>query len=144
MPLETTATTFDQLQIGTAIGPERLFISKDQCRRYARTAHLEAPRFTDDEGAKKEGLPGMILPGNFSLGLLTRLVTDWIAMSGAKVTRIGTTYRVPVQPDHTLTLQGFVTNTYPDERSCEIDIWIENEETERLLTGTATVQFPKS
>jgi len=37
-----------------------------------------APRFTDDEGAKKEGLPGMILPGNMSLSLLTKLVTDWI------------------------------------------------------------------
>ena len=48
-----------------------------------------------------------------------------------------------MQPDHTLTLQGFITNTYPETRQCEIDIWIENEEAERLVTGTATVEFSK-
>ncbi|HXN85369.1 MAG TPA: MaoC/PaaZ C-terminal domain-containing protein [Candidatus Binataceae bacterium] len=134
---------FEDVQIGTAIGPEEIFISKDQTRMYARSSGLDAPRFTDDEGAKKEGLPGMILPGNMSLSLLTKLVTDWIGNNDARMIRLGTTYRVPVQPDHTLTLQGFITNTYPDTRQCEIDIWIENEEAERLVTGTATVEFSK-
>ncbi len=132
---------FADVQIGSAIGPEQIFISKDQCRRYARACGLDAPRFTDDEGAKKEGLPGMILPGNFSLGLLSKLVTDWIGNSRAKLTRLGTTYRVPVQPDRTLVLQGFITNANPEQRECEIDVGIENEEAERLVTGTATVVF---
>lgn len=135
--------TFDQVQIGTAIGPEQIFVSKDQTRKYARACGLDAPRFTDDEGAKKEGLPGMILPGNMSLGLLSKVVTDWIAGSSARLTRLSTTYRVPVQPDHTLTIQGFVTHSYPDSRQCEIDVWIENEDAERLVTGTATVEFSK-
>ena len=48
----------------------------------------------------------MILPGNMSLGLLSKLVTDWIGVEGgAWLTRMSTTYRVPVQPDHTLTIQ---------------------------------------
>lgn len=135
--------TFEEVRIGTPIGPEHIFVSKDQCRRYARACALDFPRFTDDEAAKKEGLPGMILPGNMSLGLLTKFVTDWIGDSGAKLVRLGTTYRVPVQPGHTVTLQGFVTHTYPEQRQCEIDIWIENEESERLVTGTATVEFSK-
>ena len=134
---------FEDVQIGTAIGPEEIFVSKEQTRQYARSCGLDAPRFTDDEGAKKEGLPGMILPGNMSLGLLTKLVTDWIADNAAKMVRLGTTYRVPVQPDRTLSLQGFITNTYPETRQVEIDIWIENEEAERLVTGTATVEFSK-
>jgi acyl dehydratase len=134
---------FEDVQIGTAIGPEEIFVSKDQTRQYARSCGLDAPRFTDDEGAKKEGLPGMILPGNMSLGLLTKLVTDWIADNKAKMVRLGTTYRVPVQPDRTLSLQGFITNTYSETRQVEIDIWIENEEAERLVTGTATVEFSK-
>ncbi len=132
---------FDELQIGTAIGPEEIFVSKEQTRLYARSCGFDAPRFTDDEAAKKEGLPGMILPGNMSLGLLARLVTDWIGSSPARMVRMGTTYRVPIQPDHTLILQGFVTNTYPERRQCDVDIWIENEDAERLVTGTATVEF---
>ncbi len=134
---------FEDVQIGTAIGPQEIFISKAQVRAYAHANGLDAPRFTDDEGAKKEGLPGMILPGNMSLSLLTKLVTDWIGANHARMVRMGTTYRVPVLPDHTLTLQGFITNTYPETRRCEIDIWIENEESERLVTGTATVEFSK-
>ncbi len=133
---------FENLQIGDSIGPEHMFISKDQTRLYARTCHLDAPRFTDDEGARAEGLPGMILPGNMSLSLLTKLVTDWIGSSGAQLARIGTTYRSPVLPDHTVTLQGFLTHTDPAERTVEIDLWLENEDGERLVIGTATVKFP--
>jgi hypothetical protein len=47
-----------------------------------------------------------------------------------------------VQPDHNLTLQGFVTATQADGRTVDLDIWLENEEAERLVIGTATVRFP--
>ncbi len=132
---------FEDVHIGDTLGPLDIFVSKEQTRRYARSSGLDAPRFTDDEGARKEGLPGMIMPGNMSLGLLTKLVTDWIGSSSARVVRMGTTYRVPVEPDHTLTLHGFVTHAEPGERLLEIDVWIENEEAERLVTGTAAVKF---
>jgi acyl dehydratase len=135
------AKAFEELQIGDPLGPVELFISKDQNRHFARTCGLDTPRFTDDEGARKEGLPGMILPGNFSLGLLTRLVTDWLGADGGEMIRIGTTYRQPVQPDHTLTLQGFITHIDTEQRTAELDVWIENEEAERLVIGTATVRF---
>ena len=137
--------SFDEVNIGDTLGPLELFVSKDQCRNYAKIMGMGdiAGRFTDDEAAKKEGLPGMILPGNMSLGLLSKLVTDWIGSSDAKLTRISTTYRVPVQPDHTLTIQGFITNKNSADRTAEVDVWIENEEAERLVTGTATVEFSK-
>ncbi|MGO9603287.1 MAG: MaoC family dehydratase N-terminal domain-containing protein [Candidatus Binataceae bacterium] len=136
--------TFADAHIGDTLGPVQQFVSKEQCRRYARACGLDAPRFTDDEGARKEGLPGMILPGNMSLGIMSKLVTDWIGVDGgAKLIRLSTTYRVPVQPDHTFTLQGFITHATEAERTAEIDVWIENEDAERLVTGTATVQFEK-
>ena len=135
-------TKFDAVNIGDTLGPQEIFLSKDQVRTYARTCGMDVPRFTDDEGARKEGLPGMIAPGNLSLAMLSRLVTDWIGGDGgARMIRLSTTYRVPVQPDHTLILQGFITHTTEAERRAEIDVWIENEEAERLVTGTATVQF---
>ncbi|HEV2170818.1 MAG TPA: MaoC/PaaZ C-terminal domain-containing protein [Candidatus Binatus sp.] len=138
--------SFEQINIGDTLGPLELFVSKDQCRNYAKIMGMGeiAGRFTDDEAAKKEGLPGMILPGNMSLGLLSKLLTDWIGSGNAWLKQISTTYRVPVQPDHALTIQGFVTNKNADDRTAEIDVWIENEDAERLVTGTATVEFRKS
>lgn len=133
---------FEAINIGDALGPEEMYLSKDQVRLYARSTGMWVPRFTDDEGARKEGLPGMITPGNMSLAVLSKLVTDWIGTSGAKMTRMGTTYRQPVLPDHTVTLHGFVTHKNDGDRSVEVDIWIESDEGERLVIGTATVQFP--
>jgi len=136
--------SFEDIKIGDTLGPLELFVSKDQCRAYANAMGMGgAGRFTDDEAARKEGLPGMIIPGNMSLGLLSKLVTDWIGSSNARLTRMSTTYRVPVQPDHTITIHGFITNKNPADRTTEIDVWMENEEAERLVTGTATVAFRK-
>ena len=140
--MENGAKTFEDIRIGDPLGPRREFISKDQNRAFAMACGLNAPRFIDDAGARAEGLPGAILPGNFSLGLLTRLVTDWLGSCGARLTRIGTTYRQIVQPDHELTVQGFVTHTREEDRTVELDIWLENEDAERLVIGTATVKFP--
>jgi acyl dehydratase len=134
---------YDDVKIGDALGPQEMFLSKDQVRAYAKTTGMWVPRFTDDEGARKEGLPGMITPGNMSLALLSKLVTDWISSSDAKLIRVGTTYRQPVLPDHPIVLQGFITHTNDQDRTAEMDIWIENEEAERLVIGTATVQFVK-
>src|ERR1700693_4852704 len=133
---------FETVTIGDELGPQEFHLSKDQVRAYARTTGMWVPRFTDDEAARKEGLPGMIAPGNLSLAMLSRLVTDWIGASGARLARLGTTYRQPVQPDHTITLNGFVTHTEPGEKRVEIDVWIENEDAERLVIGTASVEFP--
>lgn len=91
---------YSDVKIGDALGPQEMFLSKDQVRAYAKTTGMWVPRFTDDEGARKEGLPGMITPGNMSLALLSKLVTDWFGSSDAKLTRVGTTYRQPVLPNH--------------------------------------------
>jgi acyl dehydratase len=136
-----TLKRYQDVQIGDALGPEEVFLSKAQVRAYASTTGMWVPRFTDDEGARKEGLPGMITPGNMSLAMLSRLVTDWIGSSGAKLVRLGTTYRQPVLPDHTIVLQGFVTHRNDADLTAEMDVWIENEDAERLVIGTATVQF---
>lgn len=140
--MPNAAKNFDSVQVGDTLGPQEIYLSKDQVRTYARTCGMDVPRFTDDEGARKEGLPGMIAPGNMSLGMLSRLVTDWIGNGNARLTRLGTTYRQPVQPDRTITLNGFVTHVEPKEKRVEIDVWIENEDGERLVIGTASVAFP--
>ena len=134
--------TFDTVQIGDTLGPQQIYVSKEQVRAYALSCGMNTPRFTNDEGARKEGLPGMIMPGNMSLALITKLVTDWLGAGGARMTRIGTTYRTPVQPNHDFVMQGFVTHMDASTRTAEVDVWLENEDAERLVIGTATVQFP--
>lgn len=130
------ARRFDEVFEGDDLGPVELHLSKDQVRGYARAVDHYFPRFTDDEAARREGLPGMITPGNMSMGLLATLIDDWAGPGTLR--RLGTTFRGLVLPDRTIRLCGAVTHKDEPSRSVELDVWIESDEGERLVIGTAT------
>ena len=131
---------FEEVEEGDELPPIDLLLTKDFVRQYARTASMDFPRFTDDEGARREGLPGMIAPGVLSMGLLARLIGEW--NQAAQITRIGTTFRSPVLPDCAIHLLGFVTQKDIEQHTAECDIWMENDDGERWVMGTATVVLP--
>src|SRR5262245_61548439 len=122
---------FEDIEEGDELPGIDLFLSKDQVRRYARTANMYVPRFTDDEGARAEGLPGMIAPGVMSMGLLARMISDWNCV--ALIQRIGTTFRSPVLPDRNIHLRGAITQKNEANHTIECDIWIENDDGERWV-----------
>jgi len=101
---------FEDIEEGDEITSIDFFLSKDNVRQYAKTANMYFPRFTDDEGARAEGLPGMIAPGVQSMGLLARMISDW--NPAAMIRRIGTTFRSPVLPDRNVHLRGAVTQKF--------------------------------
>lgn len=131
---------FEDIEEGDELPGVDLFLSKDQVRQYAKAANMYFPRFTDDEAARAEGLPGMIAPGVMSLGLLARLISDW--NQAATIQRIGTTFRSPVLPDCTIHLRGAVTQKNEADHTADCDIWMENDDGERWVIGTATVTVP--
>jgi acyl dehydratase len=131
------AVTFDTIEEGDDLETQALHLSKDQVREYARVNGISFARFVDDEGARKEGLPGMIAPGNMSMGLLATFVEAW-AGAGA-LRRLGSTFRGLVLPDATFHLCAAVTEKDAARRTAELDVWMENEDGERVVIGTATV-----
>jgi len=128
---------FDDVEEGDELSARSFFLSKDQVRAYARAGGQWSPRFTDDEGARREGLPGMITPGNMSMGLLASFLEAWAGPGTLR--RLGTTFRGLVLPDRTIRLCAAVTQKEDASRSVELDVWLESEEAERLVIGTATV-----
>jgi len=130
---------FDDVIEGDEIGPVTRLLSKDEVRAYARACEVYFPRFTDDEGARQEGLPGMITPGNMSMGLLATLINGWAGAGSLR--RLGTTFRGLVLPDRTIRLCGAVTQKDEAARTVELDVWLESDEGERLVVGTASVQL---
>jgi acyl dehydratase len=131
------ALAFEAVEEGDELPVRELFLAKDQVRAYARAANQWGARFTDDEGARREGLPGMITPGNMSMGLLGSLVEGWAGAGTLR--RLGTTFRGLVLPDRALRLCGTVTQKDVASRTVELDVWIESDEGERPVIGTATV-----
>jgi acyl dehydratase len=128
---------FDDVFEGDELDPQTAFHAKDQVRAYARASRIYFPRFTDDEGARREGLPGMITPGNMSMGLISTYLERWAGPRSLR--RLGTTFRGLLLPERTIRICGVVTQRDDAARTVELDVWIENDDGERAVIGTATV-----
>jgi len=131
------ARRFDDISEGDDIPTYVFEHTKDAVRTYARACEIFFPRFTDDEGAQREGLPGMITPGNMSMGLVSTFLERWAGPGTLR--RLGTTFRGLLLPGRTVRLCGVVTERDEATRSVEVDVWIENDDGERAVIGTATL-----
>ena len=132
-----TTLRYDDVSEGDEIDPQEFVHEKASVRAYARASDIFFPRFTDDEGARREGLPGMITPGNMSMGLVSTYLERWAGAGSLR--RLGSTFRGLLLPDRTIRICGVVTQRDDAARTVEVDVWIENDDGERSVIGTATV-----
>ena len=114
-------------------------VSLETVRRFANAAGMMAPRFIDPEGAKKEGLPGAIVPGIMSQAILAAIIHRW--SPGCTIRRIDTIFRALLLVDSSPLCRGVVTDTDDDARTVEIDLTIVNEAEETRVVGTALVEL---
>jgi len=137
-----TAPAFEDIDVGDELPPIRLTLTSEQVARYAEAANMPGGRFMSEELAKAEGLPGQIVPGNFSLALFSRLITDWSPR--AQVIRLSATFRGLIHPKQGLTTSGVVTEKHSSDQGdlIECDLVIASAAGDRLVTGTATVRLP--
>ena len=134
------AVVFEKLEPGDEVPTTVVELAPAYIAAYAREIGMDAARFTDPEGAKREGLPGQIAPGNLTLALLARSLLAWAP--GARLRRLGTTFRGLALAGTSAHLHGTVTEKDEARRSVECDLWMESAEGDRLVIGTATVEFP--
>lgn len=137
-----STVSFADVEVGDELPPLRLTLAHDQVKRYALAAHMPGGRFMSDEEARREGLPGQIVPGNMSLALFARLLTGW-APAG-RIKRLSATFRGLVHPGTPLRVSAVVTEKHESDHGnfVECDLILENEDGERRVTGTATVELP--
>jgi acyl dehydratase len=130
---------FEDVEVGDELPPLRLTLSSEQVFRYALAANMPGGRFKSDEEARTEGLPGQIVPGNMSLALFARLLTEW--GEGVRVRRLSATFRGLVRPNVPLVAHAVITEKHASDHGCfiECDLILEDHEGERRVTGTATV-----
>jgi acyl dehydratase len=137
--MSETAITFESIEPGDELPTTTVELTAQRVAAFARSIDMGFARFTDPEGAKREGLPGQIAPGNMTLSLLARELLAWAP--GARLTRLGTTFRGLAVAGGTVHLQGTVTEKDEERRSVECDVWMENPDGDRLVIGTATLSF---
>jgi acyl dehydratase len=114
----------------------------DNVIRFTEAAGWRGPRFTDHEAARKEGLPGALVPGIMSQGFLCAMIHRWAPP--AKIVEVDTIFRAPVIVDQTYHINGVVTDIDEDAGRVEVDLTVTNEKGETRVFGTAKVDLPTS
>jgi acyl dehydratase len=130
---------FDDLLEGDELPTAAVDLASEFVRDHAADLGMAAGRFSDHEAARAEGLPGQILPGVMSMGLLARMLLA--NAPSARVTRLGTTFRGLVLASQKIKLHAMITEKDEPARTCEIDLWLETEAGQRNVVGTATLSF---
>ena len=109
-------------------------------KRFAVAAGWNAPRFTDHDAAREQGLPGALVPGIMSQGFLSAMIHNWAP--GAEVRLVDTVFRAPCIVDQTYNINGVVTDIDEDSGEVEVDLTVTNEAGETRVFGTAKVLIP--
>jgi hypothetical protein len=107
--------------------------------QFSKLIGWDGPRFSDHEGARKEGLPGAMIPGVMSQGFLVAMIHHWAP--SANIINIDTVFRAPVMADEAHTISGVVTDIDTDAGTVEIDLTVANTKQETRVFGTATIGF---
>jgi hypothetical protein len=97
-------------------------------------------RFNDHALARKEGLPGALVPGIMAMGFLTTMIHRW--SPAARVERIDTVFRAPLLADEPCVLSAVVTDLDAAEGRVELDLAVKNPAGETRVFGTARVRLP--
>ena len=129
---------FEDVELGDEF-PFDPDVSMAQIQRFGAATGMTWGRFTDHEQAKKEGLPGAIVPGIMSQGILVAAIHCWAPE--CEITRIDTVFRATVQVDTKPSGHCVVTDLDPEAGTAEVDLTLSNEAGETRVIGTATVSF---
>ncbi len=136
---------YEDVEIGDDIGPVERTVSQEQVDAFLRIrgAMPWPSRFTDDAEARREGLPGAIVPGGMNIAMASQLLTGWSPTVDLK--KLEVVFRQVVPHNTPIELKGVVTDKHivDDEGCVECDVAIENEDGASHVIGNATIVLPR-
>lgn len=135
---------FDDVELGDELGPLETMATDASVREFCEVwGNGGANRFTDHEAARKEGLPGAIVPGIMSMAYLSQLLTQW-AEAGA-IKKLDVVFRQLVPHNVPLRIVGIVTDKtqVQGENLVDVDVYLETGQSDRMVGGKATLSLPR-
>lgn len=115
-------------------------VTQEQINAYADVSGDHNPIHVNPEAARAVGLDGTIAHGMLSMAFLGQLLTDWLASrpsGGGYVARLRVRFQGMVRPGDTLTCQGALAKRADERQS--VDVWIDNQRGERVISGDGDV-----
>ena len=97
----------------------------------------------DKDFAVASGLPGVIVHGWLALAFLGQMINDWLG-SGGTLLKLNGSYRGINKVNEDIICNGKVTKKYVEDgrNLVRLEIWAENPQGEKTVTGFAVVALP--
>lgn len=136
-----TVSSIREVEFGTELEPFEPDTSLTATSTFAEAVGWGlGGRFRDHEAAKKEGLPGALVPGIMAMGFLTSMIHRWSPV--ARVEHVDTVFRAPMIADEPLTISAVVTDVDEETGTVQLDLTVKNAAGETRVFGTANVRLP--
>ena len=136
---EPNDKAFGDVEFGEDLPELSPDVSLETVKLFAKSALMMSSRFVNHEKARASGLPGAIVPGIMSQGILVALIHQWAP--NAEVHNIDTIFRAPLIVDTNPVANGVVTDIDDETKVIEIDLMIKNEKGETPVVGTARISL---
>lgn len=142
----TQSLYLEDVDIGDEIPAQVRTVDRDDVLAFLEAWHGKqepggfSGRFTDPEHAKKEGLPGPIVPGIMSMALISRTLTDWAPTVDLKT--IDVIFRQVVPQGTQIRIYGVVTDKDEQAGRVEADIYLEPLGGQPFIRGKADLSLP--
>lgn len=124
---------------GFSFGP----ITTEHLVRWACARGNYHPIHYDKDFAKEQGLPDVVVQGPLKLGLLDRMMRDWVGEHGW-LKKITCNYRGFDIPGSVLICKGKIVSKSLEEGEGHVhcEIWVQNQKEEVTTKGTAIAMLP--
>jgi len=134
---------YEDVEAGSEIPALVKFPTTMQLVKFAGASGDYYPIHYDKDFARANGLPGVIVHGWLALSFLGQMVTDWMG-EGGNLLKLGGSYRGMNHVHEDIICNGRVTRKYvEDDKHCvRLEIWVENPQGERTVSGSAVVMLP--
>jgi acyl dehydratase len=134
---------FDDVEEGTELPTLRKDPTTQQLVKYAGASGDYYQIHYDQNFAKNNGLPDVILHGALKGSWLGQVMTDWIG-EGGDLKKLVTQYRGMDVPGTPILGKGIVKSKRVEngENIVECEIWLENHEGTKTTLGTGIVALP--
>ncbi len=127
----------NEVEFGAELPTVTADTSLDNVRSFAAAVGWSGGRFDSHELARKEGLPGALVPGILGIGFFTSMIHNWAP--SAQIKTIDTVFRAPLLADEPCSLAAVVTDVDEETSLVELDLTIKNDAGETRVIGTATL-----
>ena len=131
------------LEVGSNIEPRVHEITQEKINNYSRYAfHGKDTKniHTDDEVARKAGMPRALAQGRYPVGYLSEYLLAFFERGWIQGGRLEVSLVKPIFPGDMITIRGVVSEKIQEGKLTRImlDIWLENQNGEKATVGTAS------